>query len=164
MALGVEGDRDLSRKLGQSPSAAGNWRARGTVPYSHCVSVALELGLSLDWLLLGRGLPTYAPRDPPARPTPPAQVAEPAPREPPAPTGAGRGLYFTRDAGANRAPADARLAAILRWWTSWWQTADEDERSWALVQLRRAIPESAEPIARFARASDAAEETTRDGE
>jgi hypothetical protein len=44
--------------------------------------------------------------------------------------------------------ADPRLDAICDWWRDWWMNASEEERTWALVQLRRAIPESAEPIMR----------------
>ena len=144
MALGVESDRELSRRLGQSPSAAGNWRDRGSVPYSHCVSVALELGLSLDWLLLGRGLPTY----PSVAPLPSPRVEEPQPRAIEPRAVSTERAYFVR-AGPPTGPTDRRLDAILRWWRTWWGSADEEERTWALVQLRRAIPESAEPIRRL---------------
>lgn len=43
---------------------------------------------------------------------------------------------------------DIRLEAITEWWKEWWASASEEERVWALVQLRRAFPESAEPIRR----------------
>jgi hypothetical protein len=56
----------------------------------------------------------------------------------------GRG---SRDQAGSRAidesPAghDVRMDAVLQWWRRWWSLAGEDERTWALVQLRRAFPE-----------------------
>ncbi len=55
-------DAELSRELGLTDrSVVSNWKRRGTVPLSECLRVAAEHGVSLDWLLLGRGemrLPT----------------------------------------------------------------------------------------------------------
>lgn len=142
--LEVAGDRELSRALGQSPSAAGNWRSRGSVPYSHCVSVALERGVSLDWLLTGR---ERAPQTREIAPLRYASLAPPvappdAPREPP------------RD-------DDPRLAAVIAWWRDWWARAPEEDRTWALVQLRRAIPESAEAVRQAIDEGASAERTSR---
>jgi len=55
--LELDSDAQLGRALGLRESAPGNWRARGSVPYSHCVEVAAQRGVSLDWLLLGLGAP-----------------------------------------------------------------------------------------------------------
>jgi hypothetical protein len=53
--FGVESDGDLARILELPRSTVGNWRARGSVPYSICVDLAAEKGVSLDWLLMGVG-------------------------------------------------------------------------------------------------------------
>ena len=127
--MGVANDAQLGRALGLRESAPGNWRARNSVPYRQCVEIAADRGVSLDWLLLGRGARGYGIGEAPApeylRPAP-----LPEPRAASPPTG------------------DRRLDAILAWWRAWWAAADDDERTWALVQLRRAIPECAEPIRR----------------
>ena len=52
---GVSTDNQLSELLQIKRSTVGNWRARESVPYSVCVSAALEKGVSLDWLLTGEG-------------------------------------------------------------------------------------------------------------
>ena len=53
--FGVNSYSELAEKVGTSKSTIGGWVHRDTVPYSECVRVALELNVSLDWLLLGRG-------------------------------------------------------------------------------------------------------------
>jgi hypothetical protein len=132
--LGVANDAQLGRALGLRESAPGNWRARDSVPYRQCVEIAAERGVSLDWLLLGRGPPKPRRED-----APPTGVEEPRPVDP-------DGYAANRQ---RPPPDDRRLDAVLRWWRTWWGSADEEERTWALVQLRRAIPESAEPIRRL---------------
>lgn len=55
---GVSTDAGLHRELETSSSAIPTWRKRGTVPYATFVAFARKQGLSLDWLLDGRG-PRY---------------------------------------------------------------------------------------------------------
>jgi len=123
-ALGVRTDAELARALGLRESAPGNWRARDSVPYRQCVEIATDRGVQLDWLVLGRGPPK-----------PGADQVEDA-----------QGGYGQR--GPPGEAEDARLSAVCGWWRDWWTTASEEERTWAMVQLRRAIPEAAEPIRR----------------
>lgn len=55
IALDAKNDSQLCELTGVNRPTMGNWRSRNSVPYSLCVSVAEERGLSLDWLLRGEG-------------------------------------------------------------------------------------------------------------
>ncbi|MBF8781326.1 helix-turn-helix domain-containing protein [Pseudomonas fulva] len=48
-------DAALSRALGISPQTLSSWKVRNSIPYSLCVDLAERSGISLDWLLLGKG-------------------------------------------------------------------------------------------------------------
>lgn len=69
---GVTTDSELAALLQISRSTVGSWRLRNVVPIAECLKVAREKQVSLDWLLLGRGTPTWteaktdAPHFPPA--------------------------------------------------------------------------------------------------
>lgn len=54
--FGVKNDNQLGEAIQVNRSTLGNWRSRDSVPYTLCVDVALERGISLDWLLAGEGL------------------------------------------------------------------------------------------------------------
>jgi len=54
-ALGPKSDADLAAVLRVAPSTVGNWRTRNSVPYEHCVAIAANTSVSLNWLLLGQG-------------------------------------------------------------------------------------------------------------
>lgn len=51
----VKNDNQLGDALQVNRSTLGNWRSRDSVPYTLCVDVAAERGVSLDWLLTGDG-------------------------------------------------------------------------------------------------------------
>lgn len=53
-ALGPKSDADLARALGVPPSTVATWRHRNSVPYEHCVAIAANRGVNLNWLLLGQ--------------------------------------------------------------------------------------------------------------
>ncbi|MDL5600507.1 helix-turn-helix transcriptional regulator [Bacillus subtilis] len=53
--FGVKNDNQLGDALQVNRSTLGNWRSRDSVPYTICVDLALERGVSLDWLLTGEG-------------------------------------------------------------------------------------------------------------
>ena len=55
IATNTRSDSELSAFFGWSKTAMTNKRQRGSVPYDECVKVALSTGLSLDWLVLGKG-------------------------------------------------------------------------------------------------------------
>lgn len=51
----VESDAELARWLHVSRSTIFSWRKRNSVPYEQCVEISANLGISLNWLLLGQG-------------------------------------------------------------------------------------------------------------
>ena len=51
----VKTDAGLSEALGVSPQTLSSWKGRDSIPYSICIDLARERGVSLDWLLAGRG-------------------------------------------------------------------------------------------------------------
>lgn len=53
--LNASSDSALARALDTTPQTISSWKARDSVPYAKCVSLAEEEGLSLDWLLTGQG-------------------------------------------------------------------------------------------------------------
>lgn len=53
--LAADSDASLAKTLDISPQTLASWKARRSVPYSLCVDLAQERGISLDWLLLGLG-------------------------------------------------------------------------------------------------------------
>jgi len=53
--LDVDSDSKLARAIGVNRQTLGSWRSRDSVPYELCVSLALERGASLDWLIAGNG-------------------------------------------------------------------------------------------------------------
>ena len=120
-ALGVTRDVDVGPALGRQESAAGNWVWRGSVPREACEMAAQISGRSLAWIVTGR------------------ETADDAAPDDSSTAG---------DADSVPSVEDPRLDAITSWWVDWWASASEEERTWALVQLRRAIPECAEPIRR----------------
>lgn len=123
-ALGLKSDGEVSRALGIGRSTVGGWRAQDRRPYELCVDLAMKHGLSLDWLLLGRG---------PMRPA----VVEYQQGED-RPDGR-RGVNDGDHDQARQDPSD--LAAIIAWARAWHASATPDERAWLRVQLRRALPE-----------------------
>ncbi|MDD2183690.1 helix-turn-helix domain-containing protein [Kingella sp. SNUBH-2017] len=54
-ALGVETDTALAKALGVAQSVIGGYNRRNTVPLEQCIKIAERTGVSLDWLILGKG-------------------------------------------------------------------------------------------------------------
>jgi len=48
-------DSGLSERLGVSPQTLSSWKGRERMPYSLCIDLAEQHGISLDWLLTGAG-------------------------------------------------------------------------------------------------------------
>ena len=69
----VANDSQLCEATGTPRPTLGNWRARQSVPYSLCVSVADSKGISLDWLLTGEGPMRRGEISPTSTPTNTAQ-------------------------------------------------------------------------------------------
>lgn len=53
--LGVQQDKQVSEALGGSRGLVSVMKNRGTIPFAECVTMAIEKGINLDWLILGRG-------------------------------------------------------------------------------------------------------------
>lgn len=53
--VGVDSDYKLAKHIGKSTGALSNWRRRGTIPIDECISLSVSHGVSLDWLILGKG-------------------------------------------------------------------------------------------------------------
>lgn len=53
---GVKTDRELAKILHISASSViSSWKSRGRKPYAECEFLAAEMGISMDWLLTGKG-------------------------------------------------------------------------------------------------------------
>lgn len=51
----AKSDIELSAYFGGSKTLMSNKKQRGSVPYDEAVQLAIDKGISLDWLILGRG-------------------------------------------------------------------------------------------------------------
>lgn len=58
---GVAHDIDLAEPLDTSERNINSWKQRGTVPWANLTAYALDHGLSLDWLVTGRGQANIGP-------------------------------------------------------------------------------------------------------
>ncbi|HBV4911586.1 TPA: helix-turn-helix domain-containing protein [Serratia marcescens] len=63
----VDNDSELARALNVNRQTLASWRKRDSVPYSICVNLAEERGVSLDWLLAGKGDDTSKEAEPAAQ-------------------------------------------------------------------------------------------------
>ena len=55
LALGVKTDLALSQALGLSAAVVGGYKRRDSIPLEQCIKIAERTGVSLDWLILGKG-------------------------------------------------------------------------------------------------------------
>lgn len=55
--VGVKADVELAEAIGASRSQPAVWKIRDRMPLAECVALAEKNGVSLDWLVLGRGSP-----------------------------------------------------------------------------------------------------------
>lgn len=134
-AAGVEKDADLAVRIGVRPNVVANWRSRGRVPPAAVLKAAQRLGVSVEEV-------TNRQPDPMVRDHGGGYQAETDGPRPPQPVRA-------PPPGLDPAAGDPRLAAVLAWWTHYWMHHDPEERAWALVQFRRAIPEAGEWMRRW---------------
>nr|DAR86397.1 MAG TPA: CI repressor [Caudoviricetes sp.] len=54
-AINVKSHADLARFLVVTPSAIPGYERRGALPLEQCIKVAEQTGVSLDWLIMGKG-------------------------------------------------------------------------------------------------------------
>jgi hypothetical protein len=59
--LGVLRDREVAEHFEGSRSTLSAWKSRGTIPFAECLAIAEKYNVSLDWLILGRGVPAVVP-------------------------------------------------------------------------------------------------------
>lgn len=52
---GVKTNKDLSLCVGLASTAAHQWKTRNVIPYREICKASLDLGISLEWLLTGKG-------------------------------------------------------------------------------------------------------------
>lgn len=56
LALGATEYKEVAHKLNTTSSTISNWKSNnGNVPMQYCVQISEKTGVSLDWLILGRG-------------------------------------------------------------------------------------------------------------
>ncbi|WP_416139052.1 LexA family transcriptional regulator [Halomonas sp. HK25] len=53
--LGIASDTALSEHFGGHKTLMSNKKVRGSIPFDEAMQLALEKGISLDWLILGKG-------------------------------------------------------------------------------------------------------------
>jgi transcriptional regulator with XRE-family HTH domain len=165
-------DADLARRIGVTRDQVAKWKTRDSRPYAECLHLSRQLGVSLDWLLTGEGVPGSAV---PGTLRDAAVADERAAGQ--APGGAGPEVfggpagiedggevqYASLTAGAlerelsdhwrllRRMCADdpdyADLLGFLVWLLDWWEAVGPDDHAWLLGQLRRHIPDWITPPA-----------------
>lgn len=62
-AINAKTDAELARWLDVSTPVVAGYKKRETVPLEQCIKIAEQTGVSLDWLILGKGEPR--PQDEP---------------------------------------------------------------------------------------------------
>jgi Bacteriophage CI repressor helix-turn-helix domain. len=55
LAINAKSDADFARWLGFATSVIAGYRKRDAVPLEQCIKIAEQTGVSLDWLILGKG-------------------------------------------------------------------------------------------------------------
>lgn len=124
VALGIVSDADLCRRFKLAPATVSNWRNRDSVPFAFCVSICQQNQISLDWILLGRG----------SREWPPTVATYGKANDW---TGERIGEYQA----TRGTDPESRPNGFKRWLLMWWATAPDDERTWMIVQLKKALPD-----------------------
>lgn len=62
---GCKTDKELGDYFGSATSTVSNWRSRNRIPIEECITLSVQKGISLDWLVFGISL--YE-KDSPTRP------------------------------------------------------------------------------------------------
>lgn len=115
--VGAKNDAGLSVALGLTgASAPSNWRQRNSPPFAFCVNIAAALGVSLDWLIFGRGRNVSAQ---------PGETTDSATSVPVA---------------AASTPSAERLTRFVNEWDA---TRSAEEVIWLEQHLKRTVPEYA---------------------
>jgi len=115
--VGAKNDAGLSAALGLTgASAPSNWRQRNSPPFAFCVNIAAALGVSLDWLIFGRGRRVGATSDEAMDSAVPTPVT------------------------ATSTPSAERITRFVNEWDA---TRSPEEVIWLEQHLKRTVPEYA---------------------
>jgi hypothetical protein len=114
-AVNVKTDVELTAILGLGGNAVSNWRNRNSAPYAYCASLAEEFGVSMDWLVFGKG-PRRA-----------ARAAETV-------------TARTTISGDGLSPSARRITQFV---SDWDASRPEDEAIWLEQHIKRTVPEYA---------------------
>jgi len=117
--VNAKNDAELAAILGLGGNAPSNWRQRNSPPYAFCANLAAAEGISMDWLVFGRG------------PKRLSHAAQPVVRR-------------AVDDGANLSPAARRLTQFVGDWDA---ARPEAEAIWLEQHVKRTVPEYAEWLA-----------------
>lgn len=115
----AKNDAELAAVLGLGVNAPSNWRQRNSPPYAFCANMAQAYGVSLDWLVFGRG---------------PKRVGRAAETETASTTTGGVGL----------SPSGRRITQFVGEWDA---ARAEAEAIWLEQHIKRTVPEYAEWLA-----------------
>jgi len=116
--VNAKNDVELATLLGLGGNAPSNWRQRNSPPYAFCANLALAYGISLDWLVFGRG---------PKRVGSATEIARSAAGE-----------------GGNLSPSGRRITQFVGDWDA---TRPEAETIWLEQHIKRTVSEYAEWLA-----------------
>lgn len=100
-AVKAKTDLALAEFLGVNASTIAGYKQRETVPLEQCIKIAERTGVSLDWLILGKGEPDGGTR----REEPASDVAFVPLYD--VPVSAGYGSFFEAENVAQQVPFDA---------------------------------------------------------
>lgn len=101
LALSASSDKDFAHKLGINASTVVGYKQRGVVPLEQCIKIAEQTGVSLDWLILGKG---ESDKNTAAGKTTPSVVLVPLYD---VPVSAGHGSFFDAENIIQQIPFDA---------------------------------------------------------
>lgn len=120
--LGVGRDTALAKGLGLGSSAPANWRLRSAPPFAVCAKLALDKGVSLDWLLFGVG-----------------EMRRKSIR--------GKAALAVVPRGDSSESESSHIERIIRFARFWEASQPPDEAVWLELQIKRTIPEYAQWLA-----------------
>ena len=117
--VSAKNDAELAGVLGLGHNAPSNWRQRKSPPYAFCANLAQAHGISMDWLVFGRG-PKHL-----------SNATQPVIRR-------------AVDDSVGLSPAARRLTQFVGDWDA---ARPEAEAIWLEQHVKRTVPEYAEWLA-----------------
>jgi hypothetical protein len=117
--VGAKNDSELAAALGLGVNAPSNWRQRNSPPYGFCADVAHTYGVSMDWLVFGRG---------------PKRLGRPVEAV----------VSNTQIGSADLSPSGQRITQFV---VDWDGSRAEHETIWLEQHIKRTVPEYADWLA-----------------